>query len=191
MPTFLSDPPPWLYLVLIAVVVATGTLAARNQDRRSLARFGFAAGVLFLVFLIDRLFESPREEATRKVQAMADAATAADPIRFIESVSPTFETNGANRDRLKASPAWSLIRAHTARIAVWGFGQDAYDRISETEIEIGFYAKAEAAGGGMVMRYARARFVKDPDGQYRVKTIKFYNPADRGLNAEEPIPGFP
>ena len=49
MPTFLSDPPPGLYLILIAIAVVTGAIAARNQDRRSLTRFGVAAGVLLLV----------------------------------------------------------------------------------------------------------------------------------------------
>jgi hypothetical protein len=193
MPTLFSDPPQGLYLVLLAGVVVTGAIAARNQDRRSLIRLGIALSLLLLVFLVDKLIESPREEAVRKIQAMAAAATAADPNRFVEHVSERFEMKGgATREQLRNSGAWSLIRMHRARIAVWGFGEDSYKRISDSEIEVGFYTKATAEGSGaMVMRYARAEFIKDPDGQYRLKSIKFYNPVENGLNAEDPIPGFP
>jgi hypothetical protein len=191
MPTLLSDPPQTFYLVLIGVVLVTGALAGRNQDRRSAIRFAVAGAVLLVFFLIDALSESPREEAVRKVTAMADAASVPDPDRFVEHVSQSFDYNGKNREDLRQSTAWGEVRARHARIAVWGFGRDAFERISDTEVEIGFYAKAQTPEGQFLARYVKSRFVKDPDGQYRVKTMRFYNPADRGINTEEPIPGFP
>jgi hypothetical protein len=191
MPTFISDPPQTVYLVLIGAAVVTGVIAARRQDRKSFVPFGIALGVLLLVYLFDRVGESPREEATRKVQAMAEAATDADPDRFLEHVSASFNMYGADRERLRKSGAWEVIRSTHARVAVWGFGQDAFERLGDTEVEVGFYAKAQTPDGRFVTRYIKARFVKDPDGQYRVKTMKFYNPAENGLNSEDPIPGFP
>jgi hypothetical protein len=123
--------------------------------------------------------------------AMAAAAMAADPDRFLEHVSTSFQMQGKNREQVKAMPAWGMIRTLRARIAVWGFSPDTYQEISDKEIEIGFYVKAETASkDGMAMWEARARFVKDPDGQYRLKTLKFYNPAEGGLKAEVQIPGF-
>jgi len=192
MPTIFSDPPQALYLILIAGVIVTGTLAARNQDRRSFIRLGIALGLLLVLFLVDRFFESPREEANRRVSAMAAAAMAANPDRFMENVSTSFEMRGANRERLKAAPAWGLIRNHRVRVAVWGFSPDTYEEINDKEIEVGFYLKVEVENPqGMAMWDSRARFVKDSDGQYRLKTVKFYNPAEGGLNAEVAIPGFP
>jgi hypothetical protein len=192
VPTFLSDPTRGFYLVLIAFAVVAAVLVGVNRTRRRWLVFGSAAALLLAVYATDALVESPREEATRKVKAMADAATATDPNRFVEHVSPTFAaTGGATREKLRLSPVWGLIRERQARVAVWGFGHDSFDRISTTEVEVGFYAKAEADGGGMVMRYCKTRFVQDPDGQYRMSTIKFYNPADRGIHVEDPIPGFP
>jgi len=191
MPTFLSDPPQTVYLVLIGVAVGTGVIAARRQDRKSLVPFAVALGVLLLVYLLDRVGESPREEATRKIYEMAEAATAADGDRFVEHVSKSFDYRGADRERVRKSGAWNEIKSRHARVAVWGFGQDAFERISDAELEIGFYAKAQTPDGQAVLRYIKARFVKDPDGQYRVKTMKFFNPAENGLKSDEPIDGFP
>lgn len=191
MPTFLSDPSQAVYLILIAVPVVAAVPAARNQDRKSLVRFGLCCLPLVLVFLVDRLVESPREEATRKVLAMAEAASAADGTRFVEHVSPSLTVNGKNREQLRTSGIWNMIRGYNARVAVWGFGHDRYERISDTEIEIGFYAKGEAASGGQLWRDCKARFAQETDGQYRLAGIKFYDPTGRGQNAEEPIPGFP
>jgi hypothetical protein len=190
VPTFLSDPTTGLYLVLIAIPVVAAVPLARSQDRKSLRRFLLGCVPIVLVFLIDWLVESPREEATRRVLAMADAATRVDPAGFVEHVSPSFNVNGKGKEQLKSSPVWNQIRAYNARVAVWGFGHDAYERVGDNEIEVGFYAKGEAASG-VLLRYCRARFVEDPDGQYRLRGIRFYDPAGRGLNAEEPIPGFP
>ena len=194
MPTFLSDPPQSFYLLLMAGLVVTAAITARYQDRKTLVALVVASSLLLLFFLLDRSFESPREEGVRKVQAMADAATRADPGRFVENVSERFEMKGgATRERLKTSGAWNLIRSYRAKVAVWGFDTDAYHWINDQEFELGFYAKASAGdgSGGMVMRYARATFIHDPDGQYRLKTVRFYNPAENGLRAEDPIPGFP
>ena len=60
-------------------------------------------------------------------------------------------------------------------------------------LEIGnsFLAKGEAGGQqGAVLRYIRTRFVKEADGAYRMKSMKFYS-LENGNRAEEPIPGFP
>lgn len=193
MPTILSDPPWAVYLLLAAVVLGVAAVAARNQDRKSLIRLGLAALPLLLLIPCDRLFESPREEGTRKVMAMAAAASdPPQPDQFVENISPSFEVNGKTREQLRTHPIWNTVRQFQARVAVWGFGHDAFEQVGDTEIEIGFYVKGESPQtSGMVMRYARARFVKDPDGQYRVKSIKFYDPATGGLNKEEPIAGFP
>ena len=63
--------------------------------------------------------------------------------------------------------------------------------LSDTEIEFGFYAKGQASGQpGAVLRYIRTRFVKEADGSYRMKSMKFYS-LENGNRVEEPIPGFP
>lgn len=189
MPTALSDPSTNTYLALIVAVVITAAIWVRRRTRTSLIVFAAASGILAALYLIDKLVESPREEATRRTEAMAAAATARNPDAFLENVSASFSAYGANRDKLRGSPAWALIDQYRVRVAVSGFGHDDFQAISNDEIEIGFRAKAEAATGEMLARYVKARFVRDPDGKYRVKSMKFYDYID--TRKEDAIPGFP
>ena len=191
MPTALSDPSQALYFVLFLAAVATAVAWYRLRSRRAAIALAVALVLLLALILVDQLVESPREEATRKVQAMADAFSAHDPSRFVEHVSPSFMANGANRDKLKTSDIWRLAKQHSLRGAVWGFERGDATMTGDSEIEIGFYAKGEAGDGKFVLRYIRAAFVREADGQFRMKGMKFYNPADRGIKAEDPIPGFP
>lgn len=191
MPTFLSDPPNAFYLILFVLVVIAGGIWFRFRDRGSLVRFAAAAALLLAVFMIDTFVESPREEGVRKVNEMCDAATEPNPDKFVANVSDSFEYAGANKEKIRQSGAWNLVRQHKARIVATGFDRDKFNQISDTEFEQEFLATAKAADGGVLQRYVRTRFTRDPDGKYRLKGVKFYDPLTGGMNHEEPIPGFP
>jgi hypothetical protein len=166
-------------------------LAARYQTRKSFLIFLAIASLLLALFLVDTFVESPREEATRRMQAMARAATEMRPEAFLEHVSTKFEKNGRTRDDLRTSHVWDLIRQFQARVSVWDFSRENFEAVSDSEIEIFFMAKGESAQGGMVLRYCKARFVRENDGAWKLKSIAFYNPGENGVRTEDPIPGFP
>ncbi len=191
MPNFFSDPPFLLYAILFIGFVVAGAVWFRLRSRRSRITVAIFAFLLGELILIDRLVESPREESVRRVEAMAAAATARDPARFVEQLAKSFAYNGKNREDVRNSGIWNLIRQYDARVAVWGLGKDDFQILSDTEIEFGFYAKGEASGQqGAEVRYILARFVKEADGAYRLKSMKFYS-LQNGNRAEEPITGFP
>jgi hypothetical protein len=191
LPAFLSDPPLALFLVLLVGLVAAGAVWWRTRNRKAAAAAGLFAFLLVLVFLIDRFVESPREEATRKIMSMADAATRSDPAAFVEHVSNRFNYQGASKDDVRKAPAWDAIRQYQATVAVWGFSRDDVETKGDTEVTIGFYAKGESRSHrSALVRYIQATFQKDPDGQYRLTGMKFYG-VPRTTQGEEPIPGFP
>ena len=191
MPNVFSDPPFLLYTILVIGFVIGGAAWYRLRSRKSRIAVAVLAVLLGALILIDRLVESPREESVRRVEAMAAAATARDPARFVEQLAKSFAYNGKTRVDVRNSGIWNLIREYNARVAVWGLGKDDFQILSDTEIEFGFYAKGEAAGQpGAVLRYIRTRFVKEADGAYRMKAMKFYS-IENGNRAEEPIAGFP
>src|SRR6266540_6329037 len=186
MPTFLTDPAPAFYLILLAFAVITGAIAARYQDRPSFIRFGIALAILLLAYGLDRGIESPREEAVRRVKVMAQAADAKNPDQFVEHLADTIEYRGGSqpvtvkKDDVKSGPFWAMLRQHNARVTVWGFSQDDVKQIDANSIEIGCSAKGEegGAGGTPFMLYMKATFKKQSDGQWKLTafaSFKFEN----------------
>jgi hypothetical protein len=180
MPTVLTDPAPALYLILLAIVLVLGAILARYQDRRSLIRFGIALAVLLLLYLIDKTNESPREEAVRRIQAMAQAADQKQPDAFVEHVAETVEYRGSTekptrltKAELRASPFWEMLRQWDVRVAVWDFSRDDVKAVDENTMEIGFSAKGEAQGKPIPL-YMRATFRKQPDGAWKLAAFASY-----------------
>src|SRR5437762_581212 len=94
MPTFFSDPPPAVYLALAAAVVVAGLVWLNRRDRRSRTVLLAVLAVAGLVFLIDRLFESPREAAVRGVRELSAAINTRNWDAFDARVSKDFDYKG-------------------------------------------------------------------------------------------------
>lgn len=189
MPRFLADPTLTTYLLFAVLVAVAGVVWVRRRDRRATVALVVAGGLFVALLVVSFLFDSPREEASRRVEAMARAATDVQPDRFVEHLSKTFSAQGADRERVRQSGAWDLIRTHQVRVAVWAFGHDDTVYKSDDEVEIGFFAKAQVPTNEGLARYVKATFVRDPDGAFRLKTMQFFNPIN--TKQPEPIPGFP
>lgn len=197
MPTFLSDPPQTVYLLLGAVLVVTAAVAARKQDRKSLVPFGIALGVLLLVLLLDRALESPREEAVRRVQAMAHAADTRNPDAFVAHIADRLEYKGmgntpitVTREQVKASGFWHVLRAHNVHVAAWDFSRDDVVEIDDKTVEVGFLAKGETPDGKQFPVYMRATFTRQANGEMKLTRFESYDPMKRKNEAVN-IPNFP
>lgn len=193
---FLTDPPASLYYVFAAVLVVTGLIAVQKQDRRALAAFGAAFLLVAIFFLIDKLNESPREEAERRVHFMAVAATAHNPDAFCEHLADkvTLHTTGGEpvvktREELRAGGFWGQLRFMGANVRVWDFSRADVKEIDENEIEIGFMARGADGSGKMFPLYGRATFRRQQNGQFKLTVFKSFN----AVNRQEPqtIPNFP
>lgn len=195
MPTFLSDPPQTLYLVLGAVLVVTAAVAARKQDRKSLIPAGVALGVLLLLLLLDRMVESPREEAVRRLEAMVHAADARNADAFIAHVADTLEYKGmglattVTREQVKTSGFWHILRSNNVHVAAWDFARDDTKQIDPNTVEVGFLAKGEADGKQFPV-YIRATFKKQPTGEMKLSRFESYDAIKR-QNEAISVPGFP
>jgi len=194
MPTFLSDPVPAVYLILLAFTVISGAMAARNQDRRSLLRFAIAAAILLAIYGIDKAFESPREQAVRRVQAMAKAADEKNPDAFVAHLADTIEYRGSNqptvlkKEEVRHSGFWPMLRQFDPRVVVWDFARDDVKQIDDNTIEIGFSAKGELRDGTPFPLYMRATFKKQPDGEWKLIAFSSFEFAKH--NVPFAIPGM-
>jgi hypothetical protein len=194
VPTFFSDPPVWLYLLLGGALVVTGCLAAQRQDRRTTAAFGIAFLLMALLFVIDRTNESPREEAVRRTHHMAMAADAKNPDAFAEHVAEAVLIRGAGpgktltRSEVRANPLWGNLRAFEVSVTVWDFAREDVTQLDNGAIEIGFMGKGTPKGGQPIPLYLRGTFAKQPDGSYRLTELRTFEPLDRSKPLT--IPGF-
>ena len=92
MPDFLSDPSPVFFALLGVLALVTGARFAVYQKRKQAIPF-----VLFLLmfaglFLIDKFFESPREEVSRKITEMAAASRAIPEVMRPMARRPTYSS---------------------------------------------------------------------------------------------------
>ncbi|WP_439620383.1 hypothetical protein [Gemmata sp.] len=196
MPTFLSDPPQTAYLLLFAAVLVSGAVWFNRRDnRRALAAFGSIAGVLAVLFLLDKLFESPREESVRAVQTMLRAANARDANAFVANIADTLEYHGESapvtvtREQVRGGGFWNVLRQLDVRVAAWDFARDDVREIDANTIEIGFLAKGEA-NGHQAPLYLRATFARQPDGLMKLTKLATFDPMKR-TNERKTIPFFP
>jgi hypothetical protein len=196
MPSFLSDPPFSVYLLLALLVFVTGGIWSSNRTRRSLCFFLGAFGLLVAVLLLDTFFESPREESVRRVQAMMKAANDRDTEAFVNHLADTVQYRGESanpvtftRDQIRKAGFWNLLRQHNVTVAAWDFSRTDVKELGEDRIEIGFLAKGEVEGKPFPV-YFRATFSRQSDGQMKLSQLASFDPLKR-QNAPMSIPQFP
>jgi hypothetical protein len=196
MPTFLSDPPFILYAILVLAAIAGFGVWFNKRTRATLIVFGCILAALALVFLLDRLFESPREESVRRVKEMAKAIDERNTGAFLSHIADNFEYQGESeqltpisREFLRKAGMWTLLKQYSVHVGVWDFTRDDVTVVDENTIEIGFLGKAEADGKQAPM-YFQARFARQADGQMKLTRLASYDPMKRKKERKS-IPNFP
>jgi hypothetical protein len=187
MPLVLSDPSSTAYLVLAALVIVTGAVAARWQDRKRVAVFLVALLLLGGLYLLDRLYASPREEAVEGVGQLIDAVNQRQTDRFLAQVSDSFDLRGMKKADLRR--AVELASRFDAKVAAWNFDRNrvVYHDGPPPAVDVEFDARGDGPGG-TVPKHVKATFVRDADGKYRLRTFTTYNIVQKQV--EEPIPGL-
>ena len=188
MLTFLSDPSFTLYVILILGVFVTGGLLVRKQDRGSLIRAIIAFVLLLLLFLCDRLYESPREEVVRRVQTMATAANVRNWDEVFVQISDKFQYDKYDKKSFRDFVSQSANQ-HTATVNFKDFDRDNFEELPDGQINIGFVAQVTTPSVNLIPLYVKATFVKDADGQYRLRGFTVYSAVNRSSSGVQKIPG--
>jgi hypothetical protein len=196
MPTFLSDPPFFLYIILVLGTIVSFAVWVNKRNRPSLVVFGCFLATLALVFLLDRLFESPREESVRRIKEMAKAVDDRNTEAFLSHIADKFEYQGESeqlipitREYLRQAGMWTLLKQYNVHVGVWESTREDVTEVDENTIEIGFFGKAEAEGKQAPM-YFRARFTRQADGQMKLTRLASYDFVKQ-KNERKSIPNFP
>lgn len=184
MPTFLAEPPVLLYAVLLLAALATLGLWLRSRKRWALVALGSFVVLAGVLFLLDRLYESPREQSVRIVTEMAESIKKKDWTTFSGHVSEKFNANGWTKKQLEANFRLAADK-YNVRATAWDFALTDPPVQSDTEVMLRFDAKAETQDGQQVLKHFSAKFVKEGD-RFRMVTFTPYNYVQK--NMAEPLP---
>ncbi len=188
MPTFLSDPSDTFYILLFVMALIAIVVWLRSRDKKT--QFGAIAGVvIFALFILcDQAFDSPREEAVQRVEAITAALNERNADLMLSYVSDSFEYKGKKKSDIKS---WvELAKQHNVRTAVWDFDRERVVVVSDTEIDIVFNGKVVFPDGKEFPFHFKTKFVKDKDGKLRLKTFTTYDIMRKEQGGETPISGI-
>ncbi len=175
MPTLLSDPSTLTYVLLGLIAAAAGFAWVRSRTRTSLRVFAALVGLVGVVALVDYLAESPREEAVRRVRAMGDAANRRDWPGVAGHMSEAFKYG----DRTKATfrdAADRESKRWNATVSFGTFDRDQVVDLPDGGVRIGFVGKISSPQAAQsLFTYVEATFGRDPDGQLRMRAVKFFD----------------
>jgi SnoaL-like domain len=175
-------------LLLVGVVLLV--LWWQRRNRRLLLALA-AVGFLALVyFLLGFLGETDREQITRKVQEMGQAVDRKDLELLSRHISEQFEYKRTARTLDKKA----LLDQTRSAIDRFGVRDARVSSLDVTKLDqakgtatVEFRGSADNNRMSRVAVPVEADFVRDPDGQWRLKTIRFFRPFVNNLEPWDPF----
>jgi len=192
MPDWLADADRTLLLLLAAATVA-GLVAWLITRRRSWLVFSaVSGGVLAVLLLADRLFESDRELIGGRLQAMAASVGRRDVPAVFADIAESFRYGPATDKKSFRQFCESAMHNRGVReLVIWDVTILSYDATAQTaDVTFRFKVRADALSGyGQEGFYlCKARFVREGDGHWRLQTFNVYPPT--GLDPPLFVPGL-
>jgi len=175
-----------VYSLLLVLGCAFLVLWWQYRDRRLLYALGAVCLAVLFYFLLDKMYETPREKVARALDEMAEAVNKHDVDALFRHFSDNFRHGDADkkafRDKVRhALDAYGVQNAAIKDIRYLKMNLDA------GRITVRFSGVADNTTGWRLLP-CEADFVRESDDEWRMKAIRFYNPVQ--TDKEEPIPGL-
>ena len=167
---WLFDGRPAVYVALGVLAVLCAALWWRDRRRAWLVALGVVGLLAAVYLLLDRLVETRGEQITRRLQLIEKAVKAGDAGQVVQQFSTQFDYHGIRRDAFRERVAARLKDRFVEDLIIWEV------RFPDDSGKVYFKAKPK---GGMVGDnpgfQVRADFVKDADGQWRMRGFEVFN----------------
>ena len=187
--------PDWLIEGDLTLLILVGLAAAvcafvwtKTQKKLWLGLAIGAIGFLGLLLLLDRLFESDREQITGNINAMAGAVPGHDFDTIFSHIAADFHYNAVNKAQFRQTCESIGKSRHVNGMTVWGIRVLKLDQ-AKGEAEVTFQFKIKADGLAEENFFlCKGGWVKERDGRWRLQTFLVYplSAADQPLT----IPGL-
>lgn len=172
-------------LLLIVAVIVLAVMWVRGRDRRVLQWLGGATGTLALLLVITGLINLLGVNDQRQIEGvikdMAAAVKARDVTRIFEHVSDSFELDsGTTKPMFREFARQRIDNSEVSDVEVWDFGKVVIapareDQPATATIHFKFKPRAENLEQQPYWE-CDAVFVKEADGQWRLKSFKVFLP---------------
>ncbi len=201
---FLRDPPNWAFMLLLALVVLPGLAAflfpSTNDPRRGEKKKGISTRtwlalvsalallLLFGLWACDRFLENDRKQIIRKINEMSAGVHERNMNKVFEHVSESFQMSGTNRQSLRNLADNHTSNRDVTEVKVSDVNVESVSREQKNAVVV-FLAKVEGVSlpnNGLFR--IRARFVLDPDNQWRLHSFDVFTPEGQGNRI--PVPGL-
>jgi hypothetical protein len=174
-----------VYLFLALVAAAILGLWWHRRHRGYLKALGVVALAALAYFLLDRMIETPREKVANAIRDMADAANERDVDRLLRHLSDDFSYRGIDKKTFRERAKSALVGFDIRNVSTKNLRFLKDDRDAGT-MTVRFDAFADNNRVNYRMLPCEADFVREEDGEWRMKTIRFYHPVQS--DQEESIP---
>lgn len=185
--------PQSVYLVLGVVLIGLLAWWWNTRTRKAAIAVGIVTGLIGLCYLFDQV--RPRTDAEQiewKVKEMAKAVSRKDVDGIFRHISDDFNFQGLKKESLRRHVTRVLESGELEDISVYRFEDPELnrpavgfaDRVVPSRPKgtrsIDFQVKPKGHGDGLWYR-CTARFVLDPDGEWRLKDFSLHNPVNGDL----------
>ena len=174
----------YVFLFLVGCVLLV--LWWQRRDRRLLYAVGAVGLAALLYFVLDLVRETPQEQVKAAIKEMADAAGQHDLDRLFRHVSDGFKYHGTDKKEFRQRVRSALEKFDVKNVRFKNL------RFLEKNVDAGQMRVRFDGTGDTTLDWnllpCEVDFVRERDGQWRMQTIRFYNPY---LSDEEwAIPGL-
>jgi hypothetical protein len=188
MPTFLADPSTALYAILGVAVLVTGVLAAKRQKRSDLINFLIPTAALLALFLIDEMYDSPREAVARALKEMESASQAKKYDDLFKHVSDKFQYRSLDKKGLREKAG--LAEGYFPEgVRIWNVTRDNFKPKHDGSVEQEF--DVQPVSSPQFRYICVGVFRQEADGQWRLMTFRLYPVVGGGGERQEvTLPGL-
>jgi hypothetical protein len=161
-----------IYLILAVAAVILIALWFRDRRRGWLYGLGVVALLAGVFFLLDLSVETPTKQIKRKLQLMAQGVRKKDTKAIFDHVSDEFNWEQLNKAQFKEVVDRLVQNGMVNDLVIWD------EKFPDADGSVVFMAKPKAPGllKDEAMFRVRAKFVRDPDKQWRLKSFTVHNP---------------
>jgi hypothetical protein len=174
------DPSPAFYLLLLIIGLVLLAAWSRTRKRKYLVLLAADLALAVAVFALDLAFESPREQVVRKIDEAARSIEARDLNKFFGHVSDRFHYGTSDKAKFRSVMEQYRSAGQIQSVRVWDIQVEKYpgqegNPPDEMTVRFRFKVTGHYGGGPQEgMFTCRTVFVRDPDGEWRLKGFEVY-----------------